>query len=102
MINENIKPSNDFAVPYYSYIDKTGITVNASTYTNRTLTFSPSIDWQHTVITAEFQAAGAMTNINPVSGTSAYVTVVNHTSSAISGILRVRALSSRNITMTLA
>ena len=102
MINENIKPSNDFAVPYYAYKELSAVSVPANSYVNKTLTFSPSIDWHNTVITAEFQQAGGMTNISPVSGTSAYVTVVNHTSSAISGILRVRALASRNITMSLS
>lgn len=102
MVNENIKPSNDFAVPYYAYKDLSGVSVPANSYINKTLTFSPSINWQTTVITSEFQAAGAMTNISPISGSSAYVTVVNHTSSAISGILRVRALLSGNTTMTIS
>ena len=103
MVNENIKPSNDFAVPYYAYKELSGITVPANSYVNKTLTFSRSIDWHITVITAEFQVSGAMTNIAPLSETSAYVTVVNHTSSAIVGILRVRALLSiPNVTMTLS
>lgn len=102
MINENIKPSNDFAVPYYSYKELSGITVPANSYVNKTLSFSPSINWKTTVITSEFQVAGAMTNISPISGASAYVTIVNHTSSAISGILRVRALLSGNTTMSLS
>lgn len=102
MINENIKPSIDFAVPYYAYVGISAFSVPANSYVNKTLTFSSGIDWGNIVITAEFQQAGAMTNIDPASETSAYVTVVNHTSSAISGILRVRVLSSRNITMTLS
>lgn len=102
MVNENIKPSNDFAVPYYAYAQLGSVLVAANSYVNKTLTFSPSIDWRNTVITAEFQQPGAMTNISPVSGASAYVTVVNHTSSAISGWLRVRALLSKNTTMSLS
>lgn len=103
MINENIKPSNDFAVPYYVYKELSGISVPANSYVNKTLTFSSSIEWGLAVITAEFQINGAMTNIVPKSATSAYVTVVNHTSSAIVGILRVRALLSvPNVTMTLS
>lgn len=102
MINENIKPSNDFAVPYYAYTELSGISVPASSYVNKTLTFSRSIEWSNIVITAEFQVNGATTNIDPVSETSAYVTVVNHTS-AIVGVLRVRALLSiPNVTMTLS
>ena len=103
MINENIKPSNDFAVPYYAYTELSGISVPAFSYVNKTLTFSSGIDWGNIVITAEFQINGATTNIVPQSETLAYVTVVNHTSSAIVGILRVRALLSvPNVTMTLS
>lgn len=103
MVNENIKPSNDFAVPYYAYKDLSGISVPANSYVNKTLTFSSGIDWHNTVITAEFQQVGTITNIDPLSGTSAYVTVVNHTSSAIVGMLRVRALLSvPNVTMTIS
>lgn len=103
MINENIKPSNDFAVPYYAYKELSGITVPANSYVNKALTFSSNIVWGITVITAEFQINGAMTNIVPLSENSAYVTVVNHTSSAIVGILRVRALLSvPNVTMTIS
>ena len=103
MINENIKPSNDFAVPYYAYKELSGISVPANSYVNKELTFSSGIDWKNIVITAEFQINGATTNIAPQNGTFAYVTVVNHTSSAIVGILRVRALLSvPNVTMTLS
>ena len=103
MVNENIKPSNDFAVPYYAYKELSGILVPANSYVNKTLTFSSSIEWKLTVITAEFQINGATTNIVPLSGTTAYATVVNHTSSAILGILRVRALLSvPNVTMTIS
>lgn len=102
MINENIKPSIDFAVPYYAYVGTSALSVPANSYINKTLTFSPACDWARMVITAEFQQAGAMVNISPVSGSKAWVTVVNHTSSAISGFLRVRALLSGELTMTIS
>lgn len=102
MVNENIKPSNDFVVPYYAYATMSSVSVAASSYVNKTLTFSSSVDWKKIVITAEFQTDGAMVNIAPYSGTVAYVTVVNHKTSAISGTLRVRALMSANVTMSLS
>ena len=102
MMHENIKPSNDFAVPYYAYATMSAVSVSANSYVNKTLTFSSSVEWRHMVITAEFQADGAMVNITPYSGTVAYVTVVNHKTTAISGMLRVRALMSVNVTMSLS
>lgn len=102
MVNENIKPTNDFAVPYYAYATMSAINVAANSYVNKTLTFSSSVEWKKIVITAEFQANGAMVNITPYSGNVAYVTVVNHKTSAISGTLRVRALMSANVTMSLS
>lgn len=103
MVNENIKPSNDFAVPYYSYTELSGVTVPANSYINKALIFSSPINWKNMVITSEFQQVGAMTNISPVNGSSAYITVVNHTSSAIYGIIRVRALlPAPNITMSIS
>ncbi|MBQ5896609.1 MAG: hypothetical protein IIW75_08630 [Bacteroidaceae bacterium] len=102
MVNENIKPSNDFAVPYYAYATMSAVSVAANSYVNKTLTFSSSVSWSKIVITAEFQANGAMVNITPYSDTVAYVTVVNHKTSAISGTLRVRALMPANVTMSLS
>lgn len=102
MVNENIKPSNDFAVLYYAYAQLGSVLVAANSYVNKTLTFSQGINWKEVVITSEFQQPGAMTNISPVNASRAYVTIVNHTSSAISGWLRVRALSAVNATMTLS
>lgn len=102
MINENIKPSNAFSLPYYAYAEKSPVSVATNSYVNRTLQFSSAISWKDIVITAEYQQPGAMVNISPVNGTSCYVTIVNHTSSAISGILRVRALLSVNVTMSIS
>ena len=102
MIQEHAKPSDDFIAPYYAYTEQSGVSVPANSYINKTLRFSNGVNWGTMIITSEFQQAGAMTNISPVNATGGYITVVNHTSSAISGVLGVRALLSGNVTMSIS
>lgn len=102
MIKEHIKPSINFAVPYYAFTEMSGVSVPANSYVIKTLTFSANVNWKTVVITAELQYMGATVNISPQSETLAYVTVVNHTSSAITGILRIRALVANNMTMSIS
>lgn len=102
MIKEKIKPSVAIDCPHYLYVDKSNVTVAANSYTYLTLTFSSGVFWDKQVICSLFQTDGCTTNVCPSTGTTARIYIKNHTGSSKTGILRVMALLSVDVTATLS